>query len=118
VFVEQRFDWPDIGFTGMADVRDYVVVWRILDIVGADDSGQVIGWWKREEVNPWPCAEDPAEAEVQVEIAVKWDGCANYSWPSHIATHTCDGGKALTQLILRVHELTKNLLGDKALPLP
>lgn len=111
---EQRFDWNDLGYTGMAEVREHLVKWRILDIAGWTDTpekgGTVVGWWAKDAVSAFPPAESPDDAESVVEIDVKWDGCANYVWNADCATHTCDGGKGFAALILRVHETTADLL--------
>lgn len=115
---EHRFDWHDLDYTGIAVVHDYHVDWRILDISGwttdPEKGGTVIGWWAKGEVSAFPPATDPADAESVVDIGVKWDGCANYSWNEQVATHTCDGGESLAAMILRVHEESARLLSRTA----
>lgn len=107
----RRFDWTDLGFTGVASVADeYLVRWRVLDIVAVSIGDEQIGWWPKGQSSAFPPATDPDAAEALVEIDVKWDGCANYSWSDEESTHTCDGGKALAAMILRVHEVSGDLM--------
>lgn len=109
-----RFDWIDISYTGVARENEYgAIVWRILDITLVDKDG-VVGWWPKDFPSGVPPVLDPVEATVIVTITVGATGCANYRWDDETLTHTCDGGKSLAEMILRVHVESRRLLGDRA----
>jgi hypothetical protein len=109
----QRFDWPDLGYTGLATTHSHHVSWRIIEIVMFDPETKApIGWWPEGAIGAFPEATDPADGESMVEIGVKWDGCANYSWADDCATHTCGlkGVQSLAGVLLRVFEVTAKIL--------
>ena len=103
--LDDRRDWQDIGYSAIPDVQSHCVIWRVIELVALD---QPLTWVV--DGNCEPPTEAPDCADTVVEITVKWDGCAHYSWPEGICTHTCDGGRALAALIVRVNEATAELL--------
>lgn len=113
---EQQFDWLDIGFTGMVRLDGSLAHWRVLEAYEYSESSDPtvkVGWWPKGASSLFPCATDPTDAQSVVEVTVKADGCANWSWDDACATHTCDGvngARKLAAMINRVMSTTADVL--------
>lgn len=108
-----RYDWPDLGYTGMASVEGEGsrVEWQVLEIVVFEPH---IGWWPKDGTTAFPEATVPDQAHVLVEITVRTgDGCADFDWAVGECTHTCGVAdtRKLADMLVRVHETTDELAG-------
>jgi hypothetical protein len=114
VNVLHRYDWTDLGYTGLVTRLDSgIASWRVVEVQETSVNGGPFALYPVHDQVESP---DPAtwdDVDFVVEVDVKADGCANWHWDPNCATHTCDGVKGaqkLGYLVNRVMHTTADIL--------
>lgn len=87
-----RRDFDELGFTVVAEVKEYRVDFKVYDICGRTGSLDGPYVYHREgSVNSMDWVESLDDAEVYLHGSVKWDGCSDWYFDEQdrVMLHGC-----------------------------
>ena len=84
--------FPDLGFLVVAQPSEYLVDYKIYDVIGYDTADNEFVYERAGATDSMDTTKDLAEAQIFIQGHIKWDGCSNWSFDvqDECMLHCCD----------------------------